>query len=105
MGMMVYEVQNDRYRGVRRAKESGGSILILLVREVRGFVVGVGGCAVVIARKLCLFVGANLIVIVILRDGMLVVGKWVSVYFVNCYPHVFRGKGLTNRVLHLEGLC
>jgi hypothetical protein len=94
MGRMVSEVQNDRYRGLGRAKGSGGPIVILLLREARGFVVEVRGCAVVIARKLCLFVDANQnqIVTEILRDGMLVAGKRVSVYSVNCYPHVFRGR-------------
>ena len=94
MGRMVSEVQNDRYRGLERAKGSGGPIVILLLREARGFVVEVRGCAVVIARKLCLFVDANQnqIVTEILRDGMLVAGKRVSVYSVNCYPHVFRGR-------------
>jgi hypothetical protein len=95
MGRMVSEAQNDRHRGVERAKGSGGPSVILLLREARGFVVEVRGCAVVIARKLCLFVDANQnqVVIEILRDGMLVAGKRVSVYSVNCYPHVFRGKG------------
>jgi hypothetical protein len=105
MGRMVCEVQNDKYRDVRKVKGSGGPILILLLREARGFVVGVGGYAGVVARKLYLFVGASLIVAEILRGGTLVAGKWVSVYFVSCYPHVFRGKGLANRVLHLDGLC
>jgi hypothetical protein len=94
-GRMVSVVQNDRYKGGVRAKGSGGPIVILLFREARGFVVEVRGCAVVIARKMCLFVDANQnqIVIEILRDGMLVAGKRVSVYSVNCYPHAFRGKG------------
>jgi hypothetical protein len=99
----VSEVQNDRYRGVGRVKRSGGPILILLLREARRLVVEVGGCAVVIARKLCLFVDANLIVIEILRDGKLVAGNRVTVYSVNCCPLVFKGKRVTNRVLHLDG--
>ncbi len=103
MGRMVSEVQNDRCRGVRRAKGRGGPILILFLREARGFVIGVEGCAVVIARKLCSFVDATRIVIEILRDGMLVAEKWGSVYSVNRYPHVFKGKGLANRVLRLHG--
>jgi hypothetical protein len=80
MGRMVREVQNDKYRDVRKVKGSGGPILILLLRKARGFVVVVGECAGVVARKLCSFVGANLIVVEILGDGMLVVGKWASIY-------------------------
>jgi hypothetical protein len=102
LGRMASEMQNDRYRDVRRVKGSGGPILILLLREARGFVVGVGECAVGVARKLCLFVDANLIVVEILGDGMLVVEMWVSVYSVSCYPHVFKGNGITNRGLHLH---